>query len=123
MKMNEKEFKALCKTYFPALTAFTYWKDDGELWGFFNSCCDTGIVNFSTKHNILYLPDYIIYSTKEGEFIGATKNGGSKWKDGKVIRLKDIDKDSLVEELVILQKKYKEALVKHAKESIDKDFV
>ena len=123
MKMNKKEFMALCKTYFPALTEFVHWEGDEEVWGFFNSKCDIGIINYSIKHNILYLPEHIIYSTKEGEFVGESKNGGSKWVDGKVIRLKDIDKDSLVEELVILQKKYKEALVKHAKESIDKDFV
>lgn len=122
MKMNEHEFKALCKTYFPALTEFVHWDGDDEVWGFFNSSCDIGIINFSIKYNILYLPEHIIYSTKDGEFIGANTNG-DKWKDGKIIRLKDIDKDSLVEELVILQKKYKEALVEHNKELIAKDFV
>lgn len=61
MKMNKCEFQDLCKTYFPALTSFWYFKVDEELWGFFNSDCYTGIVNFSTKNNILYLPDYIIY--------------------------------------------------------------
>lgn len=122
MKMNKKEFMALCKTYFPALTAFVHWEGDEEVWGFFNSTCDIGIINYSIKHNILYLPEHFIYSAKENEFIGANTNG-DKWKDGKVIHLKDIDRDSLVEELVSLQKKYKEALVEHTKELIDKDFV
>lgn len=113
---------ALCKTYFPALTAFVYWEGHEEIWGYFNSKCDIGIINYSIKHNTLYLPEHFIYSTKDGEFIGANTKG-DKWKDGKVIWLKNIDKDSLVEELVILQKKYKEALVEHTKELIDEDFV